>query len=53
MPADASRTDPATLRPVLGDPAYRISTRPEWEATVRALWDQATHREHWYAALTR
>ncbi len=42
----------ATLRPVLGDPAYRISTRPEWEATVRALWDQATHREHWYAALT-
>ena len=27
------------LRPVLGDAAYRIGTRPEWEATVRALWD--------------
>ena len=41
----------AALRPVLGDPAYRIATRPEWEATVRALWDEATYREHWYAAL--
>lgn len=39
------------LRPVLGDPAYRIESRGEWEATVRALWDGATHREHWYAAL--
>ncbi len=42
----------ATLRPVLGDTAYRIADRSGWEATVRALWDEATHREHWYAALT-
>lgn len=41
----------ATLRPVLGDPAYRLGSRPQWAATVRALWDEATHREHWYAAL--
>lgn len=39
------------LRPVLASPAYRIGSRDEWEATVRALWDEATHREHWYAAL--
>lgn len=25
--------------------------RQTWEATVRALWDGATHREEWYAAL--
>ena len=41
----------ASLRPVLADPAYRIAQRPQWEAAVRALWDEATHREHWYAAL--
>ncbi|GEP34279.1 DNA alkylation repair protein [Nocardioides szechwanensis] len=23
-----------------------------WEATVRALWDEATHREEWYAAVS-
>lgn len=39
------------LRPVLADPAYRIAERAQWEATVRALWGGATHREHWYAAL--
>jgi len=39
------------LRPVLADPAYRIAERHQWEATVRRLWDEATHREHWYAAL--
>ena len=39
------------LRPVLADPAYRIGDREEGEATVRALWDGATHREYWYAAL--
>lgn len=39
------------LRPVLASPAYRIAERGEWEATVRALWSGATHREHWYAAL--
>lgn len=39
------------LGPVLADPAYRIAERDEWEATVRTLWSEATHREHWYAAL--
>jgi 3-methyladenine DNA glycosylase AlkD len=39
------------LSPVLADAAYRIAQREEWEATVRRLWDEATHREHWYAAL--
>jgi len=41
----------ATVRPILDEPAYRIETRQEWEGTVRALWDEATHREEWYAAL--
>lgn len=27
------------------------SDRETWEATVRELWDGATHREQWYAAL--
>jgi 3-methyladenine DNA glycosylase AlkD len=42
----------AVLRPVLADPAYRIADREEWEATVRELWDGATHREERYAAIT-
>lgn len=25
--------------------------RRDWEAAIRTLWDQATHREEWYAAL--
>ncbi len=41
----------ATLRPILRDPAYRLERRDDWEATIWALWSQATHREHWYAAL--
>jgi 3-methyladenine DNA glycosylase AlkD len=41
----------ALLRPVLADPAYRITDREEWEATVRELWDGATHREERYAAI--
>lgn len=41
----------SALRTLLRDPAYAIATRPEWEATIRGLWDGATHREHWYAAL--
>ncbi len=40
------------LRPVLADPEHRIAERGEWEAAVRRLWHGATHREHWYAALT-
>lgn len=39
------------LRPVLASSAYRIAERGRWEASVRTLWDEATHREHWYAAL--
>ena len=41
----------ATLRPVLADPAYRLGTRQEWEATVRSLWDDASYREERHAAL--
>jgi 3-methyladenine DNA glycosylase AlkD len=40
----------ATLRPILADPAHRMTERDEWEATVRELWDGATHREERYAA---
>jgi 3-methyladenine DNA glycosylase AlkD len=39
------------LRPILGDPAYRLTGRDEWEATVRGLWDAAHFREERYAAL--
>ena len=39
------------IRPVLVDTAYRIRSREEWEATVREIWQSATHREHWYASL--
>jgi 3-methyladenine DNA glycosylase AlkD len=41
----------ATLRPLLADPAYRLLTRDEWEATIRGLWDGAQFREERYAAL--
>jgi len=41
----------AAVRPVLADPAYRIEGRADWEATIRALWDNATHREERYAAI--
>ncbi len=41
----------ALLRPILADPAHRMASREEWEATVRELWDGATHREERYAAL--
>lgn len=39
----------ALLRPILTE--HRVAERAVWEATVRALWDDATHREQWYAAL--
>lgn len=41
----------ATLRPILSHPAYALETRAAWEATVRALWDDAAYREERYAAL--
>ena len=39
----------AALRPLLRD--WRPTDRAQWEATVRSLWDGATHREEWYAAI--
>jgi len=38
----------STLREPLATP---LSSRHGWETTVRTLWDEATHREEWYAAL--
>lgn len=37
------------LRPLLA--SYVPESRQEWEATVLDLWDHATHREEWYAAI--
>jgi 3-methyladenine DNA glycosylase AlkD len=31
--------------------APRLESRDAWELAVRRLWDEATHREEWYAAL--
>ncbi len=42
----------AALTPLLRDPAFAMSSRDQWESTIRALWDGATHRDHWYAAIT-
>nr|WP_281497194.1 DNA alkylation repair protein [Ornithinimicrobium sp. F0845] len=41
----------ATLKPILSDSSYWLGDRATWEATVRALWDEATYREERYAAL--
>lgn len=38
----------ALLKPLLAEP---VDERAEWEAAVRSLFDEATHREEWYAAL--
>ena len=40
----------AQLRPLLRD--WRPADREQWEETVRTLWDEASHREEWYAAIT-
>ena len=34
----------AMLQPLLADPAYLLTGRDEWEATVRGLWDGAQFR---------
>ena len=47
----SSPTLRARLRPILAAPAHRITDRTEWDATVRELWDSATHREERYAAI--
>jgi 3-methyladenine DNA glycosylase AlkD len=39
----------ALLRPLLAE--ERFVDRDSWEAAVLELWDDATHREEWYAAL--
>lgn len=41
----------AALGPLLRDPALSMESRDQWVATIRALWDGATHREQWYAAI--
>ena len=47
LKSDALR---AAVRPLLQ--ALPITDRGEWTASVRELWDAATHREERYAALT-
>ena len=39
----------AETRPLLK--AWRPASREQWEATIRTLWDEVTHREEWYAAI--
>ena len=41
----------ATLRPLLRDPGLALESREQWLATVEDLWQTATHREQWYAAI--
>lgn len=41
----------AVLRPLVRDQSLAPRTRDEWADAVRSLWDHATHREEWYAAL--
>ena len=41
----------ALLRPLLADAASSPASRAAWEADVRALWDDAAHREERYAAI--
>lgn len=37
------------LRPLLA--RHRLTDREDWESAARELWDSATHREEWYAAI--
>ena len=41
----------AALGPLLRDPAFAMESRDQWVATIGALWEAATHREQWYAAI--
>ena len=41
----------AALSPLLRDPGLTMESREQWHATIRVLWDGATHREQWYAAI--
>jgi len=39
----------AELKPLLRD--WAPADEAQWAATIRMLWDEATHREEWYAAI--
>jgi len=39
----------AELKPLLRD--WQPADDEQWASTVRTLWDEATHREEWYAAI--
>jgi 3-methyladenine DNA glycosylase AlkD len=39
----------AELRPLLRD--WQPADEGQWAGTVRTLWDEASHREEWYAAI--
>src|SRR5688500_14256499 len=39
----------ALLRPILAD--HRFADRAQWEAAALELFEDATHREEWYAAV--
>jgi 3-methyladenine DNA glycosylase AlkD len=39
----------AELKPLLRD--WQPADDGQWAGTVRTLWDEATHREEWYAAI--
>lgn len=41
----------ALVRPILADPALRVESRSQWEATISTLWDEVAYREEWYAAI--
>ncbi|GAB3873454.1 DNA alkylation repair protein [Terrabacter terrigena] len=41
----------AALVPLLREPDLAMQSRDQWVATVEALWERATYREHWYAAI--
>lgn len=38
------------IRPLLAGKRYALASPTQWQATARALWDDATHREERYAA---
>lgn len=37
------------MQPLLTE--HTLRSHDEWESTIRELWDSATHREEWYAAI--
>ncbi|MGL5816301.1 MAG: DNA alkylation repair protein [Phycicoccus sp.] len=41
----------SVVRPLLADHMFRPTDRDTWQRVVRALWDDATHREERYAAI--